>query len=211
MNKKLLEASEAFKKGTHTSEQFSLLMDALPPDVRKEMDKRAGEILGLDFSKPDAYAETGEPLFKMNRDELKARTGVSDNELDNIEKSFGMEHIKPAANVSLFNQNLTLSQPLFVETDQKDENGDPIYHCSAEGAGMLLISSALDHNTGKDSAAKANGIFVKWMALARQRGVSSIIIDRLTVATKKEKNPNQVLADVIRVTRKASVIDVLNC
>lgn len=52
-----------------------MVMDALPPHVREEMQRRAFEIIGLDHTKPDAYDENGRPLWYA-RYEDKARTAT---------------------------------------------------------------------------------------------------------------------------------------
>jgi hypothetical protein len=213
-NEELRQALDAFKAGTHTHEQFMLLMDALPPETRKEMDRQAGEILGINFSKPDSYSEDGQPLFHINPDDLATRLGMAPEEAREDLDAFladaakrGTPMPKPDPRVSVIKGGIKLKQPLFVESDEKDEDGNPIFMCSMEGAGVMLVDAALQHNTTGEAGPRSVEIFNRWMTLARQRGVSSIIIERLREATKVKTSSARVLADVVRVTKKVSAIE----
>ncbi|SMF93898.1 hypothetical protein SAMN02949497_1194 [Methylomagnum ishizawai] len=215
MDKELQEAFDAFKAGAHTAGQFQMLMDALPLDTREEMDRRAAEILGIDSNKPAAYSNDGEPLYRLDPEEYASRNGMTTDEAQQSLDAFmedyrrrGGEIPKPDPHISMLKAGPRPDGPLFVETEQKDENGEPVVYVSQEGAGVLIIEMALSHNTGDDPNPKSIEIFNGWMSLARQRGVSQIIIDRLRDATKSRKGKDRVLRDVIRCTKKVGIFEV---
>jgi hypothetical protein len=206
MTNEIEQAITAFESGSHTPQQFKMLMDLLPDDVKDEMQKRAFEILGTDPNKPDAYAENGEPLWYVNTEKLN----MPEDKLQEFYSMYANEIPKPDPKVSVLNDNVKIDRPLFVESGEKDEDGEPIMLISPDGAGLMAVHYALEDNLNGETNSRAIAIFNKWMAMARQQGVSSIIVDRLRQATKKETNTKRVLADVVRVTKKVCVVDAIN-
>lgn len=203
-----VDAFAAFEKGEHTAEQFDLLMDALPPDVRQSMNEKALEILGLDPKQPDAYGDDGQPLWLLNRQKLIDDSLSTEEEFQALEARFLPITPKPDPKVSVLDRRVKLDQAPFVKTDELDEDGNPVYLVSPEGWAIMGIDFALQHNTGIEPCPKAIELVNRWLSLAAQRGVSSIIIERLREATRKPVGRHRLLADVARVTKKASMIEV---
>jgi hypothetical protein len=201
----ILTALAAFRKGEHTEAQLILLLDALPPDVRESLQEEAGKILNLDFKRPDAYGADGQPLWNIDMQQFAAEHGLTDGDLADIAAKYG--NFKPDPKVKVFDRRVKLAIPPFTKSDQTDENGDPIYWVSSEGAGLLTVGAALSHNTGEEQCPKAVDIFNYWMALARQKGVSPMVIERLTQATHIKADTQTLLADIARVTQKVSAVE----
>lgn len=188
---------------------FDYLEKFLPQNVRDEMQRRAAEILNLNQMTPSGFNKDGNPLYTAEQFAIHSNMPL-DEVISGVEF---LQQLHPDVDVKPINHPTLKPLPTsgkmgqFIESENVDEDGVPIYLLDGRAVLQLIADAVLEGNP------KGVQILNQYCAIAKQRGCPQELIDRLKQAAHKDGWKGSYLKWLDRVVKYAPeecVLSILN-